>query len=421
MSEPMFLLLVLVSLVAGFLAAFFYTKASSLKTALVEARQSLVLKEEELNALRKQLMDEITLKTEYQTRLEEHQKNMEFIEGEVKNTFRLLSSEALKANVEEFLRYAGDLVQKMESKFSSLSQETKTDLETKRQLIEKTVENIEKALAELRLKVEEVDKGTVQVGQLIKEHEKVTLKLQDTTQQLSQALASPKARGAWGERLAEDIIAAAGLKENFSYVKQKATDQGKRRPDFTFLLPNGLKVNMDVKFPLDNYQKYLLAENELEKVKYKSELLRNAKAMIKDITTRDYIDPSNNTLDFVLLFIPNEQLFNFLNESDPKFLDDALKQRVLVCSPITLYSILLIIRQASQNFSFTKKAKEIIDLVIEFEKQWDNFKVQFEDLGNKILSLRSDYERLSTTRFNALERPMRRIQLLKSPEESGGS
>ena len=37
--------------------------------------------------------------------------------------------------------------------------------------------------------------------------------------------------------------------------------------DFTFLSLNNLKLNMDVKFPLDNYLKYLEAQFEVDKVR----------------------------------------------------------------------------------------------------------------------------------------------------------
>ncbi len=51
----------------------------------------------------------------------------------------------------------------------------------------------------------------------------VSARLADTTQSLRQALANPKARGQWGERMADDVLRAAGLVEGISYRKQSAT------------------------------------------------------------------------------------------------------------------------------------------------------------------------------------------------------
>ena len=64
-------------------------------------------------------------------------------------------------------------------------------------------------------------KGNVEVSTLIKKHEDVTLRLNDTTEHLRQALASSKKRGEWGERMAEDIINLVGMVEGINYIKQK--------------------------------------------------------------------------------------------------------------------------------------------------------------------------------------------------------
>ncbi len=84
--------------------------------------------------------------------------------------------------------------------------------------------------------------------------------------------------------------------------------------DFMFLLLNNLKLNMDVKFPLDNYLKYLETQSEVDKAKYRTAFLNNAKARVKEVTTREYINPDDNTVDCVLLFIPmNRSMLLFMN------------------------------------------------------------------------------------------------------------
>ena len=106
--------------------------------------------------------------------------------------------------------------------------------------------------------------------------------------------------------MAEDIIKLIGLVEGINYVKQKTLESSSGRPDYTFFLPNNLRINMDVKFPMDNYQHYLDAHSEHDKKRYKDELLKNTRIMIKQVTTRDYINPAENTVDYVIfLFLMN--------------------------------------------------------------------------------------------------------------------
>ncbi len=137
--------------------------------------------------------------------------------------------------------------------------------------------------------------------------------------------------------MAEDVLRLAGFIENVNYVKQKAVEGGRSIPDFTFLLPNDLKLNMDVKFPLDNYMRFLEAHSESDKEKFRSNFLRDVKARVKEITSREYINPEMNTVDYALLFIPNEQVYAFIHEQDSSIIDEGLKNKVIFCSPMTLY------------------------------------------------------------------------------------
>ena len=170
---------------------------------------------------------------------------------------------------------------------------------------------------------------------------------------------------------------------------------------------------MDVKFPLDNYVLYLNAESEADKKRYKDELLKNTKIMIKQVTTRDYINPADNTVDYVIMFIPNEQVYSFINESDITIMDDALKQKVILCSPFTLYAVLAVVRQAIENFNLEKTASEILNLLGDFSKQWDAYKDKFKIMGERLDAARKEYDALTTTRSNMLERPLKKIDELR--------
>jgi DNA recombination protein RmuC len=213
--------------------------------------------------------------------------------------------------------------------------------------------------------------------------------------------------------MAEDIIRLVGMVEGISYIKQKTLDSSAGRPDYTFLLPNNLKINMDVKFPLDNYMHYLNAVSEHDRKRFKDELLKNAKGMIKQVTTRDYINPSDNTVDYVIVFIPNEQVYSFINETDTTIMDEALKQKVILCSPVTLYAVLAVIRQAIENFNLERTASEILRLLSEFSKQWNAYKEKFRLMGERLDAAKKEYDALVTTRSNMLERPLKKIEELR--------
>src|SRR4029077_3707971 len=149
-----------------------------------------------------------------------------------------------------------------------------------------------------------------QHGQLVqglKETLRTTGELAGTPRALRQALASPKARGQWGERMADDVLRAAGMIEGVNYRKQTAIAGG-TIPDVTFLLPRDVLLHMDVKFPIDNYLRHLEATTDTERAHTLAAFLRDVRARIKELTTRGYADPQT-TAGYVLLFIPHESVY----------------------------------------------------------------------------------------------------------------
>ncbi|HEO64616.1 MAG TPA: DNA recombination protein RmuC, partial [Spirochaetes bacterium] len=219
-------------------------------------------------------------------------------------------------------------------------------------------------------------------------------------------------RGQWGERMAEDVLKLSGFIEGINYQKQMTQESG-QRPDFTFFLPQEKIINMDVKFPFNNYLKYSETESEADRNQYKKQFLRDVKDRIKEVITRDYINPKENTVDFVILFIPNEQVYSFIHEHDRDILDDALKKKVIFCSPLTLYAILVVIRQAMDNFHLENTASEILNCLTAFEKQWGEFIASFDKLGKKLEDAQSEFHTLTSTRKNKLEVQLRQVEDLR--------
>jgi DNA recombination protein RmuC len=243
-----------------------------------------------------------------------------------------------------------------------------------------------------------------------------TGKLQDTTGKLQVALANTRVRGQWGERMAEDILQLVGFVENINYTRQTTQEETGRRPDYTFILPQNLKVNMDVKFPLDNYMNYLNAAAETDKEAYRKRFMDDTRQKVREIKSRDYINPQGNTVDYALMFIPNEQVYCFLHENDSTIFDNALANRVILCSPVTLFAILCVIRQSVQLFQREKTASESLALLDAFGKQWESFKKTMDTMGKRLEDAQNEYHSLMTTRTNQLEKPLSRIKELQEQD-----
>jgi DNA recombination protein RmuC len=387
---------------------------------VAELRLSIERKEEETERLRVDLAGESQMKVEARTRLEESERHFKeeterfvAVRKELSETFKALSLDALMKNTGEFKKYADEFIRLAEEKLKSETLESKKELDGKKELIDRNIEVIGKTLADVHKRIEELGRASgekfTEVATLIKKHEEITIRLKDTTEHLGQALASSKKRGEWGERMAEDVVRLAGMVEGITYIRQKTLETAPGRPDYTFFLPNGLRINMDVKFPLDNYMHYLNAASDHERKRFREELLKNTRTMIRQVTTREYINTSENTVDYVIVFIPNEQVYSFINEAGPAIMDEALRQKVILCSPFTLYAVLAVIRQAVDSFKLERTASEILSLLADFSKQWGAYKERFKIMGERLDAAKREFDALLTTRTNVLERSLRKI------------
>src|SRR5438552_7642421 len=290
------------------------------------------------------------------------------------------------------------------------------EIELRSQSFEERASGINAELAQLRTLVgDRQTERARQHGEVVTKLEqatKVTNELSRTTSGLREALANSRARGQWGERMAADVLRAAGMVEGVNYRRQ-ATMVGGRVPDFTFLLPKGLEMNMDVKFPIDNYLRYLDAVSDTDRASALSAFQRDVRGRVKEITTRDYIDPER-TVDHVLLFIPNESVYSFIHENDPELLDRSMAEKVVMCSPTTLFAVLAVVRQAVDNFQFERTSSEILTCLTRFRKQWDKFSEQVDRVGKSLTASQRAFDDLDGTRRRAFERELDRIDALQS-------
>lgn len=308
----------------------------------------------------------------------------------------------------------------MAKQVESILHLAETKLSGKKEVIDGTLKSMKDELEKVEELVQELEKDREQkFGQLNERLQKaaeVTKDLQTATNSLKTALSSNSGRGQWGERMAEDVLRLSGLVEGINYIKQKKLEAGSK-PDFTFLLPKNLKLNMDVKFPFNNYQLYTEAKTDKERDDAQKKFLSDVKNRIKEVQTRDYINSAENTVDYVLLFIPNEQVFSFINEIDRTLVDDAMKARTILCSPLSLYAILAVIRQSIDSFSMEKKTGEMQTLFRAFREQWEKFKDQMQTVKERFELVHKGYEELTGARERQLDKQFTKIEELRSEQE----
>jgi DNA recombination protein RmuC len=296
------------------------------------------------------------------------------------------------------------------------------ELDVRSSTFEQQVRGVHEALGHLggvvrQLQVERAE----QTGSLVAQLEQVSRtqqSLAEHTAQLRQALASPKQRGQWGERMAEDVLRAAGFREGVSYRRQSAIDGG-TIPDFRFLLPQDLELRMDVKFPVDNYLRVLEAEDDEVRNRHTKAFVADVRTHVRGLAGRGYVDPCD-TVDCVLLFIPNEAVYAFLHESDPGVVDVALGHGVVLCSPSTLFAVLAVVRRSVEQFQLERRSDEILRGLAGITAEWDKLTDGLDKVARQLDTVhRTFHDDLNGTRRRVFQRRLDDIGSLPQVEPPG--
>jgi DNA recombination protein RmuC len=307
------------------------------------------------------------------------------------------------------------LITMADQKLVAEKQEIKTDLSNKKTAIEDIVKRLHEELEKSNKRIEESDKDRVgsfkELKTEIEHNRKMTEQLSATADGLKKVLSNNQLRGQFGEQVAEDLLRMCGFVSGIDYLYNKALKESESRPDFTILLPDGVKINVDVKFPYANLQKMTETEDKAAKIEYVKAFERDVKEKVKQITGRSYINPQENTVDFVILFIPNEMIFSYMYEKMNETWSDAMKQKVIFAGPFNFTAILRLIRQSYANFTIQKDIKKIIAHIRTFEDEFAKYNEEFEKIGDRISSLSDQYDKVNITRTKKLVGAVDKIKL----------
>ena len=227
------------------------------------------------------------------------------------------------------------------------------------------------------------------------------------------ALSNSQRRGQFGENMLEDLLKKAGLQEGIQYVKQP-TMEGGRRPDFSVLLSadtheQRMNLNIDCKFPLDNFVRFINAENGSEEQETaKRAFVSDTRNQLQQVATRDY-NAGDDNLDFVVLFFPNESVYTAAIEFNPNIVDEAMDKNVVLASPNTMYGLLVIVQQSARQMQLQKNANQLFPLIEALEKQATEYFKQIDTVARNLQTLNNNFDFVTGRRKNALERAFNNI------------
>ena len=305
------------------------------------------------------------------------------------------------------------LIRMADQKLGAESSKSRIDLENKRAEIERLVKQIQEDLKESKKELEVSEKDRISSFSALKnsldEYKKITEQLSVSTENLKKVLSNNQMRGQFGEQVADDLLKMAGFVVGQTYTRQESENGA--RPDFTVYLPDKTKINVDAKFPYASLQRMTETDDVDAKKRYMKQFESDIKEKIKQVTTREYISVEDGTVDFVILFIPNEMIFSFIYDKMPQIWEDAMSRKVILAGPFSFTAILRMVKQAYENFRVQENIFKIVGYIQAVEKEFDKFNEEFDKVGDRIEQLQKQYSEVSTTRVNQMKRKMDLVKL----------
>ena len=312
------------------------------------------------------------------------------------------NKETLKEERERFKELSDEKMKRNEQYFDS-----------KKDAIKELIEKIDQGLNDSQRKIENTEKARISefsnLKTVIAEHKMITGKLKDSTENLKNILSNNQLRGKYGEEVAENLLKIAGFVKGINYDANLSQETNANRPDFTIYLPDKTKVNIDVKFPYQSLMKFQEVENDLEKKKYFAQFKTDVKQKIKQVTNRDYINLEEKTLDFVILFVPNEMIFSVINDKLYDLIEEANEKKVAIVGPVSFITFLRIIHQSYDNFKIQEDLHRVVNLIGKFKEEFNKYNNEFDHLGNKLKSLSLQYDKVSGVRTRQLSKIIEQI------------
>lgn len=263
-------------------------------------------------------------------------------------------------------------------------------------------------LSEFKTKVEETyDKESKQrfsLEERIRELVALNHQISEDANNLTKALkGNNKIQGNWGEMILESILEKSGLKKGEEYFSQDMlTDENGQKivnsenkalqPDIVILYPGGRKIVIDSKVSLNGYIKYVEADMDEMRIIAEKEHITSIKKHIDELSGKAYQDYIES-LDFVMMFIPNEPAYILAMQLDSGLWDYAYRKRILLISPTNLIASLKVVADLWKREAQSRNAQEIAKRGAILYDKFTGFVETLQEIGKNIDRTQKSYDK----------------------------
>lgn len=265
-----------------------------------------------------------------------------------------------------------------------------------------------------------------QLRQMLESNERVGEKAAN----LAQALRGDnKAQGNWGEVILGNLLSCQGLREGIDYDLQtrlrddlgqdlKNIDTGaSMQPDAILHYPHEQDVIIDAKVSLKAYDDYVNAQSEEECTAALAAHVRSIRDQYQRLSKKDYssyVQAPRKSIDFVVMFVPNESALQLALTADSKLWYDAFDHKVLIAGELNLMAILRIIQIVWRQYQQAENQQRVFLIAEELLDRLGDFLKRYQKLGDILRNSLKAYEDAEKKVFSGRQSVVRKGNELKA-------
>ncbi|MBR5781323.1 MAG: DNA recombination protein RmuC [Bacteroidales bacterium] len=335
-----------------------------------------------------------SLHTQIDLMKEQEAKNDELRNKQFEMQINALKSELQNATEKLLRQREESLVRNNSVHIEAVLGPLKNEIEGMKKSMVDNIKTSSENKASLEKAIEELMKRTQDIG--------------NDANNLAKALKNEsKTQGNWGELILENILEKSGLSEGEHYEKQSAIKDAKGNsvfhdetgsrliPDIVVHYPDNKDLVIDSKVSLTAFVDYCNAANESAKSQALRRHLLSLRNHYKELQKKNYssyIKAPRVSLDYVVMFVPNESAMQLALYEDASLWREAFENGVFITSEQNLLALLRMIQLAWSQVKQARNQQEVFDEVNKLLDRVGEFVKRYEDLGKKIESLQVSYE-----------------------------
>jgi DNA recombination protein RmuC len=301
--------------------------------------------------------------------LEERIRDHELSAQKLKDQFSLVAQEILNQN--------------LETQKKALQEENHHQLDKKKIEFNQSFEEIKTSLKATTDQIQNFEKErTHHYASLQKQIETISqqeVKLIQETERLKSALTtSQSVRGRWGELVLKNILSQSDLVSGIDFEEQGTTsgnDGNTLKPDFVIRLPqSGQHLVIDSKASIfDSYLESETVETESSRRALHVDFAKRLRTRIVDLSSKEYQKHVNDSLPYVVLFVPSEAAIRAAFDVDQELFRWAMDRKVFLASPATILPLIMLIAHGWKQFRLSERALELSQAVSQLGDRIETF------------------------------------------------